>query len=38
MLGLPPAGINGLGPAHNPYAQVHGDDDDGEDEPIDLAR
>lgn len=38
MLGLPPTGINGLGPSLNPYAQVHGDDDDGEDEPIDLAK
>lgn len=38
MLGLPNNGLNGLGPALNPYAQANGDDDDGEDEPIDLAK
>lgn len=38
MLGLSNNGFNGLGPALNPYAQVNGDDDDGDDEPIDLAK
>jgi hypothetical protein len=38
MLGLPNNGFNGFGPALNPYAQVNGDDDDGDDEPIDLAK